>query len=84
MTRFMVANSQVFALTRCVSGVFGWNLRLALLVCTVVSGFLAPAPKLVAQSAAVILVSVMDGEADWRRLYADRFAVVHVRKRDGS
>jgi hypothetical protein len=29
------------------------------------------------------VVAVMDSEAGWRRLYADRFAVVHVRTTNG-
>ena len=62
MTRFMVANSQAFGLTRCVRDASGWSLRFALLVCAVVSGFIASVPQLSAQSAVVILVSVMDGD----------------------
>src|SRR5271154_2094524 len=62
MTRFMVANSQAFGPTRCVRGAFGWSLRFALLVCTFVGGLIASVPKLSAQSAAVILITVMDGD----------------------
>jgi hypothetical protein len=63
MTRLVVANSQAYGPTRRVRGAFGWSLRYALLVCTVVGGFLA-SPRALAQSAAttVILISVMDGD----------------------
>ena len=61
MTRFMVANSQAFGTKRCIHGALGWCLKFAL-VCTVVGGLIASVPKLSAQSAAVILISVMDSD----------------------
>jgi hypothetical protein len=62
MTRFMVANSRAFSSSPSARGAFGWSLGYALLVCTVVGGFLASVPRLLAQSAGktVILISVMD------------------------
>ena len=64
MTRFRVANSQAFGPTRCVRRVFGWSLRYALLICTVMVGCLACVQRSSAQSPApaVILISVMDGD----------------------
>jgi hypothetical protein len=58
----MVANSHAFGPTRSVRGAFGWSLRFALLVCTVLGGLITSVPKLLAQSAAVIRITVMDGD----------------------
>src|SRR5277367_3256082 len=64
MTRFLAANSRAFSPARSARRAFGWRLRYALLVCTVVGVFLASVPGLSAQSAAktVIVISVMDGD----------------------